>query len=212
MSIEELELLTNSISIDDVLMSIEESELLHNSISLHNAPALSIPFRKLRVLKLRGINFITDTPTTPRCIHLRFPLLTKFEAKNCSWFVEETVVFVIAPLLQSISIKHYVGVPYKYVRSFIYFTSSLHLNKFSYRGSDIPQSILITSPCQASAKIILHENKNYESYMSDSSAFSLLRQFSHAKSIKFEVSKVSILFSFFPCFGYSPICSHKNHF
>jgi len=172
-------------------MSIEEFELLTISVSLANAPSptKSIRFQNLKLLKLCGFSFNTHSPKSPNYsqLQLSFPLLTKFETKNCAWFVDTTMVYINAPLLESISIEHDVDVPYNIVNSSIFFSSCLHLNEFSYCGCDIPQIILTRSPCHASAKIILHED---QCYMLNEEVFSLLRNFSHAKFIKLEVSMV----------------------
>jgi hypothetical protein len=174
-------------------MSIEEFELLTNSVSLANAPSptKSIRFQNLKLLKLCGISFNTHSPKSPNYIQLKlsFPLLKKFETKNCAWFVDATWVSIDAPLLESISIEHDVDVPYNIINPSIFFSSCLYQNEFSYCGYDIPLIILTRSPCHTSAKIILHEGQGY---MVDFEVFSLLRNFSHAKSIKFEVSKVCI--------------------
>lgn len=119
------------------------------------------------------------------------PFCPLIEVKNSSWFVDAHCVFVFAPLLQIISIQHEVDVRLKHLRSFIIFNNSLCLNEFSYCGNHVPQTIILPFTCDASAKIILHEGRNH---MSPFEPFHLLKQFSHARSIKFEVSKVSTLF------------------
>ncbi|RHN53368.1 putative FBD domain-containing protein [Medicago truncatula] len=115
------------------------------------------------------------------------PFCPLIEVKNSSWFVDAHCVFVFAPLLQIISIQHEVDVRLKHLRSFIIFNNSLCLNEFSYCGNHVPQTIILPFTCDASAKIILHEGRNH---MSPFEPFHLLKQFSHARSIKFEVSKV----------------------
>jgi len=197
MSVEESELLASSTSLNNVCISIEELKLLPNSIYVGNVPAKSIHFENLKLLKVIQINFKTDSEKSPRFINLRFPFLTKFEAINCAWFVDASYVIINAPLLQSISIQHDFHVDDRDIRSFIIFSSCLHLKELSYRGSDIPQSIFIMPPCHASAKIILYKSEYYTSFLSDFSVFYLLKQFSIAKSIKFEVSAVSILFTLY---------------
>lgn len=194
--LEELELLTDSISFINVPMYDEELKLLRNSFNSVDVPAPSkyIVFRNLKILNLCGINFNTDSPKSWRNVHLEFPLLTKFEAKNCAWFVDTSLVMIYAPLLESISIEHSVGVPCKRDKSFICFPDSEDLKEFSFCGFDISQNIIIKSPCHASAKINLYESQHFVSYMSDFHAAALLGEFSHSKSIKFESSKVSILF------------------
>ena len=194
--LEELELLTDSISFINVPMYDEELKLLQNSVNSVDVPAPNkyILFRNLKILNLCGINFNTDSPKSPRNINLELPLLTKFEAKNCAWFVDTSLVMIYAPLLESISIEHSIGVPCKRDKSFICFPDSEDLKEFSFCGFDISQNIIIKSPCHASAKINLYESQHYVSYMSDFHAAALLSQFSHSKSIKFESSKVSILF------------------
>ncbi|RHN53370.1 putative FBD domain-containing protein [Medicago truncatula] len=175
MSIEESELLTHSNSLDNVL-----------GFRVDNVPAKVICFENLKHLKLCGIHFKATSPESSRYINLRFPLLTKLEAKNCGWFVDAYRVFVIAPQVQSISIENYVDLPFRHSRSYVYFTSSSDLKEFNYYGYGIPQHILMTSPCHASTKIILHERASYATHLLDSHVSLLLGQFSHAKSIKFE--------------------------
>jgi hypothetical protein len=104
MLVEELELLTDlfsTIKVPIMHMTIKESEFLTHLVSLYDVPtpAKSIRFENLKLLKLCGINFKNDSPNYPRSILLSFPLLTKFEAKNCAWFRKESAVFIIAPLL-----------------------------------------------------------------------------------------------------------------
>jgi len=195
--LEELELLTDSISYINVPMYDEELKLLQNSVNSVDVPAPHkyILFGNLKILKLCGINFNTASPKSPRNIHLDFPLLTKFEAKNCAWFVDTSLVMINAPLLETISIEHSCGVPYKRDKSFICFPESEDLKEFSFCGYDISQNILMKIPCHASAKINLYESQRYFSYMLDFHAAALLRQFSHSKSIKFESSKVSVHYS-----------------
>jgi hypothetical protein len=126
MLVEELELLTDSIStikVPSKPMTIKELEILTHSISLCDVPTpvKSIRFENLKLLKLCGINFKNDSPKSPHSILLSFPLLAKFEAKNCAWFRKESAVFVIAPLLQSIFIQHDVRMPYEHSFSCISF-------------------------------------------------------------------------------------------
>jgi len=179
----------------------KELELVANSINVPISTDYT-SFKKLTVLKLCGINFETDND---RKIWLTFPLLTKFESKNCAWFFQASYVCIDAPQLQTISIQHDIDMPYHYYyytcpRSGISFPRSKHLKEFSY-CSFIQREVYLPSPCHASAKIILHEipeSYNMRSYYMrhfDVFIFTLLSQFSHAKSIKFELTKVSISFS-----------------
>lgn len=82
----------------------------------------------------------------------------------------------------------------------INFSCSKHLKEFSY-CSFIPREVSLPSPCHASAKIILHEIResyNTRTYnMIDVLTFILLSKFSCAKSIKFELAMVSVLFTLF---------------
>jgi len=196
MLVEELELQIYSISIVKVPsmpMTIKEFEILTHSISLYDVPtsAKSISFENLKLLKLYGIEFKNDSPKSPHSILLRFPLLTKIEAENCTWFRKESAVFIIAPLLQSIFIKHNILMCYEDNFSCISFCDSLHLKEITYLGVLTPQDILIRSSCHASPKFVLHVGD----CMIDYNVFKILNQFSHAKSIQFEASKVSIPFS-----------------
>ena len=129
---------------------------------------------------------------------LTFPLLTKFESKICAWFVHASSVYVNTPQLQTISIEHDIDMPYYYknppTSRINFYCSALNLKEFSY-CSFLPQEVSVPSPCHTSAKIIVHESQSYVSYMTDFKVFELLSQFSHAKSIKFELTKVSISFS-----------------
>ncbi|XP_024639872.1 F-box/FBD/LRR-repeat protein At3g14710 [Medicago truncatula] len=171
-------------------LSMQTFSLFLYSFRVDNVPAKVICFENLKHLKLCGIHFKATSPESSRYINLRFPLLTKLEAKNCGWFVDAYRVFVIAPQVQSISIENYVDLPFRHSRSYVYFTSSSDLKEFNYYGYGIPQHILMTSPCHASTKIILHERASYATHLLDSHVSLLLGQFSHAKSIKFEVLKL----------------------
>lgn len=81
-------------------------ELVTNSV---NAPISTncTHFKNLTVLKLCGINFKTDND---RKVWLTFPLLTKFESKNCAWFFQASYVWIYAPKLQTISIQHDIAI------------------------------------------------------------------------------------------------------
>jgi len=200
---EEFELHTDLIStikVPIMSMSTEELESLTNSISLYNVPtpAKSICFKNLKFLKLCGIKFENDSPKSPRSILLSFPLLTKFETKNCLWFDKEPAIFIIAPLLETISIQHDLYVPHDDSNLIITFCDSLHLNNITYCGHGydgygIPQDILIQSSCPASPKILFPVGN----FMLDCFVFSIFSLFSHAKFIRFEASKVSVSFSLF---------------
>jgi hypothetical protein len=179
-----------SISLFKNIVLLEELELQAESISPIKVPSKhDIHFGNLKHLKLCSINFNTDSPTSRRHIDLTFPHLINFEAKNCLWFLDSRTVFVHAPLLQSILIKNGMHMSYEEDNSAINFVSSLHLQEFTYWGNCIPQGILTPSPCCAYAKIIIHKGP---AYVPDDSIFGLLNQFSHAKRIRFEVSRVSI--------------------
>jgi hypothetical protein len=99
------------------------------------------------------------------------------------------MVYVHAPLLQSIDIQNGSHMLYGEENSAINFVSSLHLQKFTYGGYYIQQGILTPSPCYAYAKI--HIDKG-PAYLPDHSIFGLLSQFNNAKRIGFQISGVSI--------------------
>jgi hypothetical protein len=177
-------------SLFKITLLLEKLELHPESISRIKVPSKpDIHFGNLKHLKLCQIKFKTDSTISPDHIDLRFPHLTKFEAINCSWFLDSRAVYVHAPLLQSINIKNGSCLLYGEDNSAINFVSSLHLQEFTYAGNCIPQGILTPSPCCAYAKIIIHKGP---AYVPDDSIFGLLNQFSHAKRIRFEVSGVSI--------------------
>ena len=180
----------------------KELELVANSINVPISTDYT-SFKKLTVLKLCGINFETDND---RKIWLTFPLLTKFESKNCAWFFQASYVCIDAPQLQTISIQHDIDMPYHYYftcpRSGINYPCSKHLKEINY-CSFIRREVYLPSPCHASAKIILHEipesynMRNYNMRHFDVFTFRLLSKFRCAKSIKFELAVVSVLFTLF---------------
>jgi hypothetical protein len=166
----------------------EELELVPDSINLPISTEYTL-LRNLKVLKLCGIKFETDFCRT---VWLTFPLLTKFESKNCAWFFQASYVYVSAPLLETIFIQHDIDMPYyyydkNYPRSRINFCcSASKLKEFSY-CSFLPQEVSLPSLCHASAKIILHEI--CESYdMRDFKVFELLSLFGNAKVYQIRVS------------------------
>jgi len=169
---------------------LEKLELHTESISRIKVPSKpDIHFGNLKHLNLCRIKFKTGSTISPDHIDLRFPHLTKFEAEDCSWFLDSRMVYVHAPLLQSIDIQNGSHMLYGEDNSAINFVSSLHLQKFTYGGYYIPQSILTPSPCYAYAKI--HIDKG-PAYLPDHSIFGLLSQFSNAKRIRFQVFGVSV--------------------
>ena len=179
-------------SLFKIAILLEKFELHTESISrIKVPPKPDIHFRNLKHLNLNlcRIKFKTDSTISPDRIDLRFPHLTKFEAEDCSWFLDSRMVYVHAPLLQSIYIQNGSHMLYREDNPAINFVSSLHLQEFTYEGYYIPQDILTPSPCYAYAKI--HIDKG-PAYLPDHSIFGLLSQFSNAKQIRFQVSRVSV--------------------
>ncbi|AES68891.2 F-box/RNI superfamily protein, putative [Medicago truncatula] len=173
-------------SLFKITLLLEKLELHPESISRIKVPSKpDIHFGNLKHLKLYQIKFKTDSTISPDHIDLRFPHLTKFEAINCSWFLDSRAVYVHAPLLQSINIKNGTCLLYGEDNSAINFVSSLHLQGFTFAGYCIPQGIIIPFPCYAYATIAIEKGPVYSP---DHSIFGLLSQFSNAKQIRFHVS------------------------
>jgi len=178
-------------SLFKIAILLEKFELQTESISRIKVPSKpDIHFGNLKHLNLSRIKFKTDSTISPDRIDLRFPHLTKFEAEDCSWFLDSRMVYVHAPLLQSIYIQNGSHMLYGEDNPAINFVSSLHLQEFTYEGYYIPQDILTPSPCYAYAKIYMDKGGPADS--PDHSIFGLLSQCINAKRIGFQVSGVSV--------------------
>ncbi|RHN38639.1 putative F-box domain, leucine-rich repeat domain, L domain-containing protein [Medicago truncatula] len=172
-------------SLFKITLLLEKLELHPESISRIKVPSKpDIHFGNLKHLKLCKIKFKTDSTISPDHIDLRFPHLTKFEAINCSWFLDSGAVYVHAPLLQSINIKNGSCLLYGEDNSAINFVSSLHLQEFTFAGYCIPQGIIIPFPYYAYATTAIEKGPVYSP---NHSIFGLLSQFSNAKQIRFQV-------------------------
>lgn len=157
----------------------------------------------LKLLKLSGVSFIYDSPTSFRKLVL--PTLQTFETKNCCWLGAKGVA-IEAPLLESVYIEQDGKSVSDEPRSCKISFFALQLKEFTYCGYGMSQYIFLKDPSSAdnaAANILLNQcwKKDPETGLC---AFILLKQFSQAKSINFDGSEVIIYLNLY---SNTEICS-----
>ncbi|WJX72582.1 hypothetical protein P8452_56448 [Trifolium repens] len=147
-------------------------------------------FGNLIVIKLCGIIFTID-----ESLVIRFPVLKKFDTKNCSWLNAHYDVTIDAPLLESVLIEQDRNSVFRNPHSCKIKFSASCIKEFTYRGcGGISQPIVLSNSSaarNASVNIILDWD-GWRGYVQEfeSCAFILLKQFSEVKCIKFHGSEV----------------------
>jgi hypothetical protein len=167
-------------------------EMCRCAIKVPPTSAGYFSFGNLIVIKLCGIIFTID-----ESLVIRFPVLKKFETKNCCWLSAHDVT-IEAPLLESVLIEQdWKSVLHEPCSCKIKFSASC-IKEFTYRGcSGISQPIVLSNSSaarNASVNIILDWD-GWRGYGQEfeSCAFILLKQFSEVKCIKFHGSEVKII-------------------
>ena len=180
-------------------LSLFDCKLLEELVlNMYICAAITVPSNivclvRLKLLKLCGIKFTLDSSCYSKDLSLNFPVLQKFEAKNCTWLGAKRVTFKV-PLLESVFIEQEAESISSEPNVCPINISASHLTEFTYCGYGyISQHITLIDPPSAhnaSANIILRQCEKDKVSQTGLRAFLLLKQFSQLKYLKFEGSEV----------------------
>jgi hypothetical protein len=147
-------------------------------------------FGNLIVIKLCGIIFTID-----ESLVIRFPVLKKFETKNCCWLSAHDVT-IEAPLLESVLIEQdWKSVLHEPCSCKIKFSASC-IKEFTYCGYGCMSQPIVLSNSSAThnASANIYWCNTGSSYFGKTRpcVFLLLKQFSQVKCLKFHAAMVRL--------------------